>query len=63
MWGVEAGEASALGEWRSGCSMDVTFRKILNELKRPHADNSPILPVELISTETLNPMQPPDISL
>lgn len=49
MWGVEAGEASALGEWRSGCSMDVTFRKILNELKRPHADNSPILPVELIS--------------
>ena len=60
-WG---GKAAILGEWRSGRSMDVTFRKILKELSRPCDGNSPFLPVQLISMKTLSPTQlPPDISL
>ena len=42
MYGGGRGKAAILGGWRSGCSMDTTFKKILKEVNRPCADNSPI---------------------
>ena len=31
-WKVGVGKAAIVGGWRSGHSMDVTFKKILNEV-------------------------------
>ena len=42
VYGGRRGKAAILGGWRSGCSMDMTFKKILKEVNRPCDDNSPI---------------------
>ena len=42
--GVGLGKTAILliGRLRSGCSMNVTLKKILNEVNTPYDDNSPV---------------------
>ena len=37
------GKAALFGGWRSGCSMGVTFKKILNEMNKFYDDDSLVL--------------------
>ena len=42
-WNVGVGKPAILGGWKSGYSMDVTFKNVLNEVNWLYDDNSPIL--------------------
>ena len=42
-WNVGVGKPAILGGWKSGHSMDVTFKNVLNEVNWLYDDNSPIL--------------------